>query len=155
MIGGRIADASLFLAPLIHEFGWGADQWDLLAAGVAGGHLSECSGQVTGGNYSGDWWVDPDPSLVGFPIGEFEPDGTFVVTKPAGSEPGHVRHGARAAALRGADPTAYLNPDVTVDLASARLDDLGGDRVLVSGVHRQCGTDHLQGPGVPAGRLVR
>ena len=135
VIGGRIADASLFLAPLIHEFGWAPDDWDRLAAGVAGGHLLECSGQVTGGNYSGDWWTDPSPTLVGFPIGEFEPDGTFVVTKP-GDTGGRVTFDTVREQLlyEVHDPTAYLNPDVTVDLASARLDDLGGDRVRVSGV---------------------
>lgn len=135
VIGGRIADASLFLAPLIHEFGWAADDWDRLAAGVAGGHLLECSGQVTGGNYSGDWWTDPNPALVGFPIGEFEPDGTFVVTKPSGSGGRVTFDTVREQLLYEVhDPTAYLNPDVTVDLASAVLDDLGGDRVRVGGV---------------------
>jgi hypothetical protein len=83
VIAGRVADASLFLAPLIHEYGWAADDWDRLAAGVTVGHLLECSGQVTGGNYSGDWWNNDDPLRVGFPIGEVESDGTFVITKPS------------------------------------------------------------------------
>lgn len=135
VIGGRIADASLFLAPLIHEFGWATDDWDRLARGVAGGHLLECSGQVSGGNYSGDWWVDPSPDLVGFPIGEFEADGTFVVTKAAGTGGRVTFDTVREQLLYEVhDPAAYLNPDVTVDLASARLDDLGHDRVRVSGV---------------------
>ena len=135
VIGGRIADASLFLAPLIHEFGWSLDDWDRLAAGVAGGHLLECSGQVTGGNYSGDWWNGLDPASIGFPIGEFEPDGSFVVTKPAGSSGRVTFDTVREQLLYEVqDPTAYLNPDVTVDLASAHLDDLGNDRVRVSGV---------------------
>jgi len=135
VIGGRIADASLFLAPLIHEFGWERDQWDLLAAGIAGGHLLECSGQVCGGNYSGDWWNNSTPGMVGFPIGEFESDGTFVMTKPAGSGGRVTFDTVREQLLYEVqDPSAYLNPDVTVDLASARLDDLGNDRVRVSGV---------------------
>lgn len=135
VITGRVADASLFLAPLIFEFGWTADDWDRLAGGVAGGHLLECSGQVTGGNYSGDWWNALGDELVGFPIGEFEPDGSFVVTKPAGTG-GRVSFDTVREQLlyEVHDPTAYLNPDVTVDLASARLDDLGDDRVRVSGV---------------------
>lgn len=135
VITGRVADASLFLAPLIFEFGWTADDWDRLAGGVAGGHLLECSGQVTGGNYSGDWWNALGDELVGFPIGEFEPDGTFVVTKPAGTG-GRVSFDTVREQLlyEVHDPGAYLNPDVTVDLASARLDDLGDDRVRVSGV---------------------
>src|SRR5262249_44820326 len=120
VIGGRIADASLFLAPLVHEFGWAADDWDRLAAGVAGGHLLECSGQVTGGNYSGDWWVDNDPARIGFPIGEFDDDGTFVVTKPADTSGRVTFDTVREQLLYEVhDPTAYLNPDVTVNLASA------------------------------------
>lgn len=133
VIGGRIADASLFLAPLIFEFDWSADDWDQLAAGIAGGHLLECSGQVTGGNYSGDWWTNPNPDRVGFPIGEFEPDGSFVITKPAGTGGMVTFDTVREQLLYEVhDPAAYLNPDVTVNLASAVLEDLGDDRVRVS-----------------------
>lgn len=135
VICGRVADASLFLAPLVHEFGWAWDDWDRLAAGVVAGHLLECSGQVTGGNYSGDWWVDGDPATIGFPIGECEPDGTFVITKPAGSGGRVTFDTVREQLLYEVhDPTAYLNPDATADLTSAVLRDLGGDRVEVSGV---------------------
>src|SRR5207247_9498060 len=82
VITGRVADACLFLAPLAYEFGWAWDDWDRLAAGVVVGHLLECSGQVTGGNYSGPWWQNPDPTRVAFPIAEVEPDGNAVVTQP-------------------------------------------------------------------------
>ncbi len=75
VVTGRVADASLFLAPLVHEFGWAWDDWDRLAAGVVVGHLLECSGQVAGGNYSGAWWENPDPLRIAFPIAEVEPDG--------------------------------------------------------------------------------
>lgn len=135
VITGRVADASLFLAPLIHEFGWAADDWDRLAAGVTGGHLLECSGQVAGGNYSGAWWENPDPFRPAFPIGEFEADGTFVVTKPAGTGGMVTFDTVREQLLYEVhDPRAYLNPDVSVDLTSARLEDLGADRVRVSGI---------------------
>ena len=70
VVTGRVADASLFLAPLVHEHGWAWDDWDRLAAGVVVGHLLECSGQVAGGNYSGAWWENPDPLRIGFPIAE-------------------------------------------------------------------------------------
>ena len=134
VICGRVADASLFLAPLVHEFGWGWDDWDRLAAGVTVGHLMECSGQVTGGNYSGDWWNNSDPLRVGFPIGECEPDGSFVLTKPAGTG-GRVSFDTVREQLlyEVHDPSAYLNPDVTANLAAVRLEDLGGDRVRVFG----------------------
>lgn len=135
VICGRVADASLFLAPLIHEFGWAWDDWDRLAAGVVAGHLLECSGQVTGGNYSGDWWVDGDPDTIGFPIGECEPDGTFVITKPAGSGGRVTFDTVREQLLYEVhDPRAYLNPDATADLTSVVLSDLGDHRVRVSGV---------------------
>ena len=56
VVTGRVADASLFLAPLVHEFGWSWDDWNRIAAGVTVGHLLECSAQVSGGNHSGAWW---------------------------------------------------------------------------------------------------
>src|SRR4029453_15501364 len=82
VITGRVADASLFLAPLVHEHGWAWDDWDRLAAGVVVGHLLECSGQVAGGNYSGPWWENPDLQRIGFPIALCEADGTAAITKP-------------------------------------------------------------------------
>jgi hypothetical protein len=136
VVTGRVADASLFLAPLVHEFGWADDDWDRLAAGVTAGHLLECSGQVTGGNYSGAWWENPDPFRIGFPIGECEPDGTFVVTKPSDTGGMVTFDTVREQLLYEVhDPTAYLNPDVTADLAAIRLEDLGGDRVRVISAH--------------------
>ena len=132
VITGRVADASLFLAPLIHEFGWAPDDWDRLAAGITGGHLLECSGQVAGGNYSGAWWENPDPFRPGFPIAEFEADGTFVITKPVASGGMVTFDTVREQLLYEVhDPRAYLNPDVTADFTSVRLDDLGDNRVRV------------------------
>ncbi|MGH9119388.1 MAG: acyclic terpene utilization AtuA family protein [Acidimicrobiales bacterium] len=134
VITGRVADASLFLAPLVHEFGWALDDWDCLAAGVVVGHLLECSGQVTGGNYSGRWWDNPDPQRIGFPIGEVEPDGSAVITKPDGTGGMVTFDTVREQLLYEVhDPSRYLNPDVTADLTSVRLDDGGPDRVLVRG----------------------
>lgn len=134
VITGRVADASLFLAPLVHEFGWSWDDWDRLAAGVTVGHLLECSAQVTGGNHSGDWWNLGDFTRPGLPIAECRADGTAVVTKPPGTD-GRVSFDTVREQLlyEVHDPAAYLNPDVTADLAAVRLDDLGGDRVLVHG----------------------
>lgn len=135
VITGRVADASLFLAPLIYEFDWRSDDWDLLAAGVCGGHLLECSGQVTGGNYSGDWWTNQFPTRIGFPIGEFESDGSFVITKPDGTGGMVTFDTVREQLLYEThDPRCYLNPDVTLDLTSVRLTDVGNDRVRVDGI---------------------
>jgi hypothetical protein len=134
IITGRVADASLFTAPLVHEFGWRWDDWDRLAAGVAVGHLLECSGQVTGGNYSGRWWDNPDPARIGFPIAEVEPDGTAVITKPKGTGGMVTFDTVREQLLYEVhDPARYLNPDVIADFTSLSVTDLGEDRVQLSG----------------------
>ena len=135
MVTGRVADASLFVAPLVHEHGWAWDDWDRLAAGVAVGHLLECSGQVAGGNYSGPWWENPDPLRIGFPIGEVEADGTAVITKSPAAGGMVTFDTVREQLLYEVqDPRAYLNPDATADFTSLTLTDLGDDRVEVSGV---------------------
>ena len=85
VITGRVADASLFLAPLAYEHGWAWDDWDRLAAGILVGHLLECSGQSLGGNYSGDWWALPHPWDLPYPMARVDADGTAVITKPASS----------------------------------------------------------------------
>ncbi len=146
VITGRVADASLFLAPLIHEFGWSYDDWDRMAAGVTVGHLLECSAQVSGGNYSGDWWANGDFSRPGFPIAECEADGTAVITKPSGTG-GRVSFDTVREQLmyEVQDPTAYLNPDVTADFTSVRLEEVAQDRVAVSRREGDTATRYLQG----------
>jgi hypothetical protein len=134
VVTGRVADASLFAAPLVYEHGWAWDDWDRLAAGVVVGHLLECSGQITGGNYSGPWWDNPDPLRIAFPIAEVEADGTAVITKPAGTGGFVTFDTVREQLLYEVhDPAAYLNPDVTADFTSLTVTDEGDDRVRVSG----------------------
>lgn len=134
VITGRVADAALFLAPLVHRHGWGWRDWDRLAAGMVVGHLLECSGQVTGGNHAGRWWDVPEPWRFGFPLADVAADGSAVIGKPdvAG---GRVDFDTVRQQLlyEVHDPSAYLAPDVVVDLTTVMLDDLGGDRVRVSG----------------------
>ncbi|MEY2567478.1 MAG: hypothetical protein QOE35_2007 [Actinomycetota bacterium] len=134
VVTGRVADASLFLAPLVHEFGWAWDDWDRLAAGVVVGHLLECSGQVTGGNYSGAWWENADPDRIGFPIAEVDEDGSAVITKPEKTGGFVTFDTVREQLLYEVhDPSRYLNPDVVADFTSLTVDDQGDDRVRVSG----------------------
>lgn len=134
VITGRVADACLFLAPLIHEHGWAFDDWDRLAAGAVVGHLLECSAQSTGGNYSGDWWNTVDPWRAGLPIAEVSADGSAIITKPRGSA-GRVSFDTVREQLlyEVHDPCRYVTPDVVVDMTSVRVDDLGDDRVRISG----------------------
>jgi hypothetical protein len=135
VITGRVADASLFLAPCAHTHGWAWDDWDKLAAGILVGHLLECSGQSLGGNYSGDWWALPEPWNLPYPIATVEADGTAVISKPAGSGGRVSTDTLRHQLLYEVhDPTRYLTPDVVADFTSARFEDLPGDRVRITGV---------------------
>jgi hypothetical protein len=146
VVTGRVADASLFVAPLVYEFGWGWDDWDRLAAGVAIGHLLECSGQVTGGNYSGRWWDNPDPNRIAFPVAEVEPDGTAIITKPKGTGGMVTFDTVREQLLYEVhDPARYLNPDVVADFTSLTVVDLGDDRVHLSGTRGSAAPETYKG----------
>ena len=86
VITGRASDPALFLAPMIHAFGWAMDDWNLLGQGTVAGHLLECAGQITGGYFADPGYKDvPDLARLGFPIGEVGEDGSLVITKVAGS----------------------------------------------------------------------
>ena len=134
VVTGRVADASLFLAPLVHEFGWDWQDHDRLASGLAVGHLLECSGQVSGGNLSGDWWQLSDLSDIGYPIATVRSTGDAVIGKAPGSGGRVSVDSVRQQLLYEVhDPRAYLSPDVSLDMTSLRLRALGPDQVEVSG----------------------
>ena len=135
VITGRVADPALFLAPLIHEFGWPFDAWSILGAGTAVGHLLECAGQVTGGYFAeAELKHVPGLARLGFPIAEAHDDGSAVITKVAGSG-GAVTVATCTEQLLYEihDPAVYLTPDVTADFTAVRLNADGPDRVRVSG----------------------
>ena len=135
VLTGRTIDAALTYGPLVYEFDWPMDDYDLLAAGVVAGHINECGAQATGGNCLIDWWKIPDLAAVGFPIVEASPDGTFVVTKHEGSGGWVTRPSVTEQLLYEiGDPAAYLGPDVSADFTSVELVDEGPDRVRVRGV---------------------
>jgi hypothetical protein len=131
---GRITDTALALAPMLHEFGWGETDWDRLAAGTIAGHILECGAQCTGGNYS-RWWEVPDLWNVGYPIVEAKEDGSFVVTKHAGTG-GMVTVETVSEQLlyEMSKPSEYLTPDCVADFTSIRLAQEGPDRVAVTGI---------------------
>jgi Acyclic terpene utilisation family protein AtuA len=142
VITGRVADASLFLAPLAHEHGWARDDWDRLAAGILVGHLLECSGQSLGGNYSGDWWALPDPWELPYPIADVGADGSAMIRKPKHSGGRVSTDTLRHQLLYEVhDPARYISPDVVADFTSARFEDLGGERVRITGVRGAEATD--------------
>ncbi len=137
VIAGRIADPCLYLAPLMHHFGWASDDWDRLASGIVCGHLLECTGQIVGGNSLALIHAMEPAALAhpGYPIAEVEADGSFTVTKVPGT-PGRVTQETVKEQLlyEMHDPRAYVTPDVVADVTTLRLADAGPDRVRVSGV---------------------
>jgi hypothetical protein len=141
---GRVTDTALALGPLVHEFGWAADDWDRLAAGTVAGHILECGAQSTGGNFTRFWEV-PDLWNVGYPIAEVAADGSFTVTKHPGTG-GLVTVDTVAEQLvyEMGDPTTYITPDVVADFTTIRLAPAGADRVAVSGVRGRPQTPFLK-----------
>jgi hypothetical protein len=135
VVGGRLTDTGLTLAPLMHEFSWTFEDWDKLAAGTIAGHIIECGAQASGGNCQYDWQNIPDMANVGFPIVEAAPNGEFVVTKHAGTG-GRVNIPSVKEQLlyEMGDPKSYITPDVVADFSSIQLADDGLDRVKVFGI---------------------
>jgi acyclic terpene utilization AtuA family protein len=132
---GRASDPALFLAPLIHAFGWAMDDWTRLGQGIVAGHLLECAGQITGGYFADPGYKDvADLARLGFPIGEVDEDGTLVITKVAGSGGAVTAATCKEQLLYEVhDPSSYLQPDVIADFTQVRIEDLGSDRVRVTG----------------------
>ena len=146
VIGGRLADPSLTLAPLVHRFGWQLDQWDRLGAGTLVGHLLECGMQVTGG-YFADPGVKDVPNLAscGFPIAEVAADGSAVITKLPRAGGCVTQATVKEQLLYEVhDPARYLTPDVTADFSRVSVDKVGQDRVRVTGAGGGARPDKLK-----------
>lgn len=142
VITGRTTDTGLTLAPMIHEFGWSVNDWDKLAAGTVAGHILECGGQASGGNFSRDWKAMPDLAHIGFPIAEAHPDGTMIITK-------HEKTGGLVSSstvkeqllYEIGDPKEYITPDCIADFTTIQLKDVAANKVEVRGVKGRAATE--------------
>lgn len=136
VVCGRVADPSLVLGPALAHYGWGMEDWDRLARATMAGHLLECGAQVTGGYFADPGYKDvPDLARLGYPIAEIDADGHCTVTKPEGTGGRIDERTVKEQLLYELhDPAAYLTPDVVADITAARVEQVGPDRVRLSGV---------------------
>ena len=142
VITGRTTDTALTYAPMIHEFGWSWEDWDRLALGVVAGHILECGGQASGGNFSADWRSVPDLARIGFPIAEAHRDGSLFITKHDGTGGlVSVQTVTEQLLYEIGDPRKYITPECVADFTSIHLAQEGKDRVRVSGVRGGPNTD--------------
>jgi hypothetical protein len=146
VITGRASDPALFLAPMIHAFGWAMDDWNLLGQGTVAGHLLECAGQITGGYFADPGYKDVEGlARLGFPIGEVGEDGALVITKVAGSGGAVTAQTCKEQLLYEVhDPKRYLQPDVVADFSQVKVEKIAPDRVRVSGGRGTERTDTLK-----------
>lgn len=135
VIGGRLADPSMAVAPMVYEFGWDLDDWDKLGQATVLGHLLECDAQATGGYFMEPGRKPvPDPHILGFPYAEVEESGAAEVTKPDSTGGRVDRHTLREQLFYEIhDPSEYITPDVSADFSDVVLTDVGEDRVEVTG----------------------
>ena len=141
VITGRCVDSAVTLGALIHAFGWTMDDHDRLAAGTLCGHIIECGAQCNGGNFT-DWRLVPDYDEMGFPVAEVSADGSFVLGKPDGTG-GLITTATVAEQMlyEIGDPRAYMVPDVVCDFTQATYQQVGKNRVRVSGARGRPPTD--------------
>ena len=135
ILTGRVADPSLFLAPMVHEFGWALDDWNRLGQGTSIGHLLECAGQITGGYFADPGVKDvADLAHLGFPLAEVDETGEAVVTKLDGTGGAITVDTCKEQILYEVhDPSRYLTPDVTADFTGVGFARVAPDRIRVTG----------------------
>ena len=144
VVTGRVTDASVVAGPAIAEHGWSPTSYDELAGAVVAGHVIECGTQATGGNFSGFLSLPRDARPLGFPIAEVAADGSSVITKHDGTGGAVTVDTVTAQLMYEIQTAQYLNPDVTVDLTSIRLEQVGADRVRISGVRGAAPPERLK-----------
>lgn len=139
VLTGRVADCSLFLAPMIKEFGWSQEDWDILGKGQIAADMVECGANVSGGFFADPGYKDvPRLHELGYPILEMRPDGSCVVSKLPDTGGAITRASCLEQMLYEIhDPAEYITPDVVVDFTTTQLEEVGVDRVQITG-----GTGH-------------
>jgi hypothetical protein len=135
IITGRVADPSLFLAPMIHEFSWALDNYDLLGKGTVIGHLLECAGQTTGGYFADPGKKDvPGMAHLGHPFADVFADGSAMISKVVGTGGVINLQTAKEQLLyEVVNPYEYFTPDVIADFTSVQLKETGQDVIAVNG----------------------
>lgn len=132
VITGRTTDTGLTLAPMVYEFGWDYNNYDLMAAGTVAGHILECGAQSTGGNFLGDWESIPNMAEIGFPIAEAYPSGDVIITKHENTGGlVSVETVAEQLVYEIGDPENYITPECIADFTSIKLEQVGNNRVKV------------------------
>ncbi|MDQ4110114.1 MAG: DUF1446 domain-containing protein [Actinomycetota bacterium] len=136
VVTGRVTDASVVVGPAIAHHGWKRDSYDELAGAVVAGHVIECGTQATGGNFSGFLTMSPQARArpLGFPVAEIAVDGSSIITKQDETGGTVTVDTVTAQLLYEIQGPLYLGPDVTTDLTSIRLQEVGIDRVAITGV---------------------
>lgn len=146
VITGRVADPSLFLAPMMYEFGWAADDVEHVGRGSGIGHLLECGAQITGGYFVDPGIKDvPDPWNLAFPIAEVDESGHAVFLKLDGTGGAITRQTVLEQMFYEVhDPANYITPDGVVDFTSSDIEQVGRDRVRVTNIGGKPRTDTLK-----------
>ena len=143
VVTGRVSDASLVVGPAIARYGWDRADLDRLAGATVAGHILECGTQATGGNFA--FFTElADVRRPGFPIAEIEPDGSAVITKPAGTGGAVTVETVTAQLLYEIGSPNYLGPDVVARFDTIRLEQAGPDRVAVGEVRGAAPPDTLK-----------
>lgn len=142
VVTGRCTDSSLVMGPIISEYGWSFENHDKIASAMIAGHILECGGQATGGNYEGEWQTVEGLDNLGYPIAEVEDDGSMVITKHDNLG-GRVERGSvlQQFLYEMGDPANYIVPDVVADVTDCTLEEVGENRVRVENVKGKPPTD--------------
>ncbi|MGD6878447.1 acyclic terpene utilization AtuA family protein [Bacillus infantis] len=146
IVTGRVADPSLFLAPLIHHFKWDSEDYQLMGQGTLIGHLLECAGQITGGYFADPGLKDIDDlANLGFPYAIVEEDGTATITKlPDTGGTVSLRTVKEQMLYEVHDPENYFTPDCIADFSTVTLKEVGHSQVQVSGATGKSKPDSLK-----------